>query len=295
MAAPSPARDAAGEPPPEWAANAGGWPAHNRDLGNTRATTRTPIDARTVAGLKVAWRFAIPGTSSFGAFASTPIALGDTIYLQDLNSNVYALDRATGRLRWRHAFDQPNVGPNGVSYGWGRLYGATTTDAFALDPKTGKLLWTRTLVRNEHEGIEIAPQLFDGTVLFSTVPSNVTGSYRPGTLGVVWALDAATGAPRWHFDTVEGGAALWGKPDVNGGGGLWYPPAVDDRGRVFLAVGNPAPFPGTKEYPNGSSRPGPNLYTNSLVALDGQSGKLLWFRQAVPHDLRDYDLHLPRS
>ncbi len=198
MAAPSPARDAAGEPPPEWAANASGWPAHNRDLGNTRATTRTPIDARTVAGLKVAWRFAIQGTSSFGAFASTPIALGDTIYLQDLNSNVYALARATGRLRWRHAFDQPNVGPNGVSYGWGRLYGATPTDAFALDPKTGKLLWTRTLVRNEHEGIEIAPQLFDGTVLFSTVPSNVTGSYRPGTLGVVWALDAATGRVLWQ-------------------------------------------------------------------------------------------------
>jgi outer membrane protein assembly factor BamB len=164
------------------------------------------------------------------------------------------------------------------------------TDAFALDPKTGKLLWSRKLVRNDHEGIEIAPQLFDGTVLFSTVPSNVTGSYRPGTLGVVWALDAATGRPRWHFDTVEGGAALWGNPGVNGGGGLWYPPAVDDKGRVFLAVGNPAPFPGTKEYPNGSSRPGPNLYTNALVALDGKTGKLLWYRQPVPHDLRDYDL-----
>jgi outer membrane protein assembly factor BamB len=238
----------------------------------------------------VAWRFAIPGTSSFGAFASTPIALGDTVYLQDLNSNVYALERATGRLRWKHAFDRPNVGPNGVSYGWGRLYGATTTDAFALDPRTGKLLWSRRLVGNEHEGIEIAPQLYDGTALFSTVPSNVTGSYRPGAFGVVWALDAASGEPRWHFDTVEGGAALWGNPGVNGGGGLWYPPAVDDQGRVFLAIGNPAPFPGTKAFPNGASRPGPNLYTNSLVALDGKTGKLLWYRQAVPHDLRDYDL-----
>ena len=80
-----------------------------------------------------------------------------------------------------------------------------------------------------------------------------------------------------------------GQPGVNGGGGLWYPPAVDDRGRVFLAVANPAPFPGTKEYPNGSSRPGPNLYTNSLVALDGDR-EAAWYRQAVPHDLRDYDL-----
>jgi outer membrane protein assembly factor BamB len=243
-----------------------------------------------VGRLSVKWRFAFTGTSSFGAFASTPIVLGDTIYLQDLNSNVYALARSTGRLRWKHAFDRPNVGPNGVSLGWGRLYGATTSHAFALDPGTGKLLWSRRLVRNRHEGIEIAPQLYDGTVLYSTVPSNVTGSYRPGTIGVVWALDAATGAPRWTFSTVKGGAGLWGDPQVNGGGGLWYPPAVDAQGRVFLSVANPAPFPGTKDFPNGSSRPGPNLYTNSLVALDGTTGKLLWYRQAVPHDLRDYDL-----
>jgi alcohol dehydrogenase (cytochrome c) len=281
-----------GRPPPEWAARGGDWPAHNHDLSNTRATMGSAIDSRSVAKLKLKWRFAFTGTSSFGAFASTPIVLADTVYLQDLNSNVYALDRATGRVRWKHLFDEPNVGPNGVSYGWGRLYGATTSSAFALDPGTGRLLWSRRLTRNDHEGIEIAPQLFDGTVLFSTVPSNVTGSYRPGALGVVWALDAATGAPKWQFDTVEGGARLWGAPEVNGGGGVWYPPAVDSHGRVFLSIANPAPFPGTKDSPNGSSRPGPNLYTNSLVALEGRTGKLLWYRQAVPHDVRDYDLEI---
>jgi glucose dehydrogenase len=296
----SPADGAVGRPPPEWSAGGALWPAHNHDLANTRATTSTAIDSRTVAQLKLKWRFAFTGTSSFGAFSSTPIVLGDTVYLQDLNSNVYALDRSTGRVRWKHLFNEPNVGPNGVSYGWGRLYGATVSSAFALDPATGKLLWSRRLTRSDHEGIEIAPQLYDHTVLVSTVPSNVTGSYRPGALGVVWALRAATGAPRWRFDTVEGGKELWGNPSVNGGGGLWYPPAVDQQGRVFLATANPAPFPGTKTSPNGSSRPGPNLYTDSLVALDGSSGKLLWYRQAVPHDVRDYDLaispivaHLP--
>jgi alcohol dehydrogenase (cytochrome c) len=291
LTAPAPAaraRPATGVPPPEWAVNP--WPAHNHDLANTRATTDTAIDARTVAGLRLKWRFAFTGTSSFGVFASAPIVIGDTVYLQDLNSNVYALARATGRLRWAHRFDEPNVGPNGISLGWGRLYGATTSSAFALDPATGRLLWSRTLTRSGHEGIEIAPQLYDHTVLFSTVPSNVSGSYRPGAYGVVWALDARTGTPRWHFDTVAGGARLWGDPALNGGGGLWYPPAVDAHGRVFLATANPAPFPGTKAFPNGASRPGPNLYTDSLVALDGRTGTLLWYRQAVPHDVRDYDL-----
>ena len=285
--APALAAGPVGQPPPEWSAPGAQWPAHNHDLSNTRDTTSTAIDSKTVAKLKLDWRFAFTGTSSFGAFASTPIVLGDTVYLQDLNSNVYALDRATGRVRWKHLFNAPNVGPNGVAYGWGRLYGATVSSAFALDPATGKTLWSRKLTRNGHEGIEIAPQLYDHTVLYSTVPSNVTGSYRPGAIGVVWALQAATGAPLWKFDTVDG---LWGDPSVNGGGGLWYPPAVDGKGRVFLAIANPAPFPGTKTSPNGSSRPGPNLYTDSLVALDGTTGKLLWYRQAVSHDVRDYDL-----
>ena len=108
-----------------------------------------------------------------------------------------------------------------------------------------------------------------------------TSFYGGNGDGVVWALDAATGKPKWTFNTISDGAKLWGNPKVNSGGGLWYPPAVDSQGRVFLSVANPAPLSGTKKYPNGSSRPGPDLYTDSLVALDGQTGKLLWFRQAV--------------
>jgi DNA topoisomerase IB len=75
-----------GQPPPEWAKNAGSWPAHNYDLSNTRATTRTPINSQTVAKLKEKWHFDLKGASAFGLFASTPISLNATVYLQDLTS-----------------------------------------------------------------------------------------------------------------------------------------------------------------------------------------------------------------
>ena len=84
---------------------------------------------------------------------------------------------------------------------------------------------------------------------------------------------------------------LWGHPEVNSGGGAWYPPAIDTAHRlVLVGTANPAPFPGTDEYPNGSSRPGPNLYTDSTVALDLDTGALRWYHQVHPHDLFDRDL-----
>jgi outer membrane protein assembly factor BamB len=288
-----PASAAVGQPPPEWAANAGAWPAHNYDLANTRATTQTPIDSQSVSRLKVKWKFAFKGASGFGAFASTPISLNGTVYLQDLNSNVVALDRATGRVKWQHEFNKPSVGPNGVAFGDGRIYGATSTDAFALDAQTGKTLWSHKLTRNTHEGVDMTPQVFDGTVLLSTVPGNISNFYAGNGDGIVWALDAATGQTKWKFNTISDGAKLFGNAKINSGGGLWYPPSVDSQGRVFISVANPAPLYGTKKFPNGSSRPGPDLYTNSLVALDGQTGKRLWFQQALPHDVRDYDLMIP--
>ena len=281
----------AGKPPPEWAGSS--WPTHNHDLANTRATTSTPINSQTVSKLKVKWRFTFKGLGASGAFASSPIVLNNTVYLQDLASNVYALNRSDGKLLWEHRFNEPNVGPNGVSYGYGRLFGATETKAFALDPATGKVLWSRRLTRNSNEGIDMAPQLYDNTVLVSTVPGNTSSFYKGNGVGGVWALDAATGQAKWRFSTVSDGAKLWGHPSVNSGGGIWYPPAVDGQGRVFLSVANPAPLYGTPKFPNGSSRPGPDLYTDSLVVLNGQTGKLLWYRQAIAHDLRDYDLVIP--
>ena len=104
------------------------------------------------------------------------------------------------------------------------------------------------------------------------------------------ALDAETGEVRWTFDTVLGDD-LWGDPEVNSGGGAWMTPSIDvATGTIYWGIANPAPFPGTEAFPNGTSRPGPNLYTDSVVALDAATGELRWYHQAVPHDLFDWDL-----
>ena len=111
----------------------------------------------------------------------------------------------------------------------------------------------------------------------------------PGSRGVLYGLDAATGAVVWSFDTIES-PDMWGRPDINSGGGAWYPPAVDaDAGLVFWGTSSPYPFPGAEGFPNASSRPGDNRWTDSVVALDLESGELRWAYQLVSHDLFDRD------
>jgi outer membrane protein assembly factor BamB len=279
----------AGTPPPELAAQADAWPAPNGDLANTRSTIHTEINASNVASLHPVWRFKIPGKpGGFGLITSAPIVYGGVVYFQDLNSNVYALDEQTGTLRWKRAFNVASVGPNGVTIGYGRIYGATEKAAFALDLRTGALIWTKKLVSSSHEGIDMAPQVYDGKVIFSSVPgSSYTDLYHKNAVGVVYSLDAATGKIVWSFDTI-----VRPKKGLYGGGGIWYPPAIGNDGTVFLATGNAGLWPNTPTNPNAKLRVGPNLYAVSLVALNGETGKLKWYHQVIPHDVRDYDLQL---
>jgi alcohol dehydrogenase (cytochrome c) len=283
-----------GSAPPEWAANTDAWPAHNYDLSNTRDTTNSDINATNVAKLSPKWRFKLPYVGAFGAYASNPIVLDGVVYIEDPDSNVYALNQQTGKVMWSHLYKSPTPsgGPNGLALGYGMLFGATEGSAFALDAKTGKQLWMHHLTDNKNEGIDMAPQLYDGKMLISTIPGSATNFYHPGALGIVYSLNAKTGKTIWKFNTIKGGYKLFGNPKVNSGGGVCYPPSVDSSGRVFMGVANPAPYPGTPEFPNGSSHPGPDLYTDSLVALDGATGKLLWFQQVTPHDFRDYDFQV---
>jgi outer membrane protein assembly factor BamB len=280
--------------PPEVTQFASDWPLPNKDYKNTRATMTSEIDSSNVDQLAMAWSMPLRAAAAVGAAATTPIIIGDTVLFQDLQNNTFALDIADGSIKWQRMFGFPNVGPNGVAVGWGKAF--VTSDPFsitALDLETGQTIWTSEIADDAIEGIDIQPQVYGGKVLVSTVPgSTFTNFYTGGAVGVIFALDQETGEVAWSFSTVDS-EDIWGNPDVNNGGGVWYPPAVDtDTGQTFWSIANPAPWPGTAEFPNGSSRPGPNLYTNTLVSLDISDGNLNWYTQALPHDIKDYDLQL---
>ena len=231
--------------------------------------------------LEVRWRYALTAKPNYsGTFASTPVADDETVYIQDLQSNVHALDRATGKLRWVHRLRALNEGPNGLAVDSRRVYGATDSDAFALSAATGRKLWSRHLTSATEQFVDIAPVVWEGLVFTSTV------GFPPGGRGAIYALDAATGVVRWKFVTIR---EPWRYPLEAGGGGLWYPVSVDAEGRLYAGNSNPPPWGGSPERPNGAAFPGPVPYTNSLLVLDARSGRLLWHDQVTPHDIRDYD------
>jgi len=260
------------------------------DAANTR-NPKSTINSSNIVNMSQVWTAPITGVSNFGSYAATPVIDSGVIYSQDLASNVQALNLQTGKVIWTASFEDPSYGPNGIVVADGRVYGGTETEAFALDQNTGQKIWSVPLVRNQHEGVNMAPGYSEGMVFVSTSPVNAIESYEGGAVGILWALDAKTGKKLWHFDTVP--TSLWGKLHVNSGGGLWYPPAFDKRGGMYFGVGNPSPYPGTAEEPFGSSRPGPNLYSDSLVKLDAKTGKLEWYHQVTPHDIYDWDFQGP--
>jgi alcohol dehydrogenase (cytochrome c) len=260
------------------------------DLANTRQVSG-PIDASNVSSLKEAWSLPLEAQSTYGAYAATPIVSKGVIYSQDLVSNVQAIALDSGEVEWERKYDSASHGPNGLVVADGLVFGATATDAFALDQESGEEVWSVPLTRSNTESIDMAPGYNGGLVYVSTVPVTVSETYGPGGVGTLWALDGKTGKKVWHFDTVP--KSLWGNPQVNSGGGLWYPPSFDGKGSMYIGTGNPGPLPGTPKYPWGSSRPGPNLYADSVVKLDEKTGKMDWYYQQTPHNVYDWDFQNP--
>jgi glucose dehydrogenase len=291
---------AAGQPAtaPAASANPGvaaGWTLPGGNLANTRDVA-SAITSANVSTLGVAWCVPVESTGAAGAagfpngYATTPVVVNGVVYLQDLESNVMAIRLATGKVLWTHNYNSLNGGPDGVNVAGRVVYAATDKAAVALSAATGKQLWSRTLTGNDHEGIDMAPGYHDGTVYISTVPVNPNkGQYLGGAKATLWALNAQTGTPEWGWNEVQD---LWGNPAVNSGGGLWDPPSFDSQGNLYIGIANPGPIGQTgwpKGYPWGTSRPGPDLYTDSIVKLSPH-GKLLWYYQLTPHDLFDWDL-----
>ena len=257
------------------------WQLPNSDLEGTRAASGSAIDAGNVSRLEERWRFAFTAEPTFsGIFASTPVANADTVYAQDLRSNVFALDRSNGALRWARHYHARNDGPNGLAVTSDGVYGATDSDAFRLDPDTGKERWRRHL-RGRASSSSPSRRWCGRTSCSSS-----TLGFPPTGRGAIYALDAETGAVRWKFVTVK---EPWTFPLEAGGGGAWNPVSVDSQGRLYAGNSNPGPWGGTPERPNGGIFPGPVLYTDSLLVLEARTGKLLWYDQVTPHDVRDYD------
>ena len=186
--------------PPEVSRYAGDWPVAQGDLQSTRAASKSPINASTIKQLKVAWTTPITASGGFGGITATPVIIDGTVYYQDMQSNVFALDAATGKEIWRRDYNVGNNGPDGVAVAYGMVFAATgdTSTAFALDAKTGKEIWSAKLSNSDFECIDMVPAVYDNIVYISTNPNNTTnGNYRGGARGILHALDAATSDIVW--------------------------------------------------------------------------------------------------
>lgn len=268
------------------------WPYFGRDRDNTRFAPQKQIDASNVSRLGIAW------SNSLGAeqylMESFPVVVGQTIYLTTSTDEVVAIDAVTGHTKWIYTPSvdfslSTGVGGYGVSVNRGvavedgKLFMVTFDDRLqAVSQATGEELWSTSVVNDSTGAYEtMAPTVYDGRVFVGD-----SGS-EDGVRGFVAAYSASTGKQLWRFYTVPHAGTGW-VPKEGGGGTVYMPPTIDtSTGIVYVGTGNPAPaIVGTK-------RPGPDLYTDSILALRASTGQLVWYHQEVAHDLWDYDAESP--
>src|ERR1700722_10699482 len=220
----------------------GTWAEPNGDLGNTRNAAGSVISASNVASLREAWSFHITGTAAAGvhgagALAANPVVTGGTVYLQDLDANVYAIALATGKLRGEHVVNGPEgtgPGPAGVAVAGGVVYGDTPTSVFALNGSTGAVIWSDDSVLGSGQGtFEIQPAVAGGRVYLASAYGS-----GPGGGGLI-ALSAGDGKLLWKFNTVSGAQAAGVSSLGLGSGGAWQTPLVGSDGSVTFGIGNP--------------------------------------------------------
>ena len=276
------------------------WLTYSGDYSGRRHSPLTQITPENVRRLVPAWTFQT-GTETRGrGFETTPLVLDGVLYVTGSNNFAWALDARTGRPFWQYRRDLPNDLTYGSSAPVNRGFGIlgdrlfmVTLDAhlLALDRRTGGVLWDVELADYRiGYAATLAPLVIDGKVIVG----NSGGEYT--TRGFIDAYHPETGERLWRFHTIPGpgepGSETWpNDPEIlaRGGGATWmtgsYDPELD---LIYWGTGNPNP-----DY-YGDQRPGDNLYTNSIVALEAETGRLRWHYQFTPHDLHDWDSnHVP--
>ena len=290
------------------------WLHTNGNYAQTRFYPGKQIDTHNVKHLRPKFTFQ---TEVLESMETAPVVVDGVMYMTTSYNHVYALDAVTGKQFWHYKHKMGAIttfccGPNnrGVAVEGGRLFmGTLDSRLVALDAKTGKVLWNIEIADPEKGYSEtMAPTVVDGKVLIGTNG----GEY--GIRGFVKAFDAQDGKLLWTFHTIpeKGHEGTWAVNDATGrnlhrdinaeqaqlgrdssfyqtlGGGVWMNPAVDLKSRtIFFVVGNPSP----DLY--GAERPGDNLYTDSLVAVNLDTGAYKWHYQYVPHDVWDLDAVSP--
>lgn len=286
------------------------WLHTNGGYAQTRFYPGKQINTANVRHLRPEFSFQ---TEVRESMETAPIVVDGVMYMTTSYNHVYALDAATGKEFWHYKhkmgpFTTFCCGPNnrGVAIEGGKLFmGTLDSKLVALDAVSGKLLW-QTEIADPEKGYSetMAPTVIDGKVLIGTNG----GEY--GIRGFVKAFDAKDGKLLWTFYTIpeKGQEGVWAENDATGrnlhrdikaekeqlarnsafyqtlGGGVWMNPAVDLKTRtIYFVAGNPSP----DLY--GAERPGDNLYTDSLIAVDLDSGQYKWHSQYIPHDIWDLD------
>jgi alcohol dehydrogenase (cytochrome c) len=285
----------------------------NGDYDQRRFYPAKGINRSNVKGLHVAWIFQ---TDVRESLETSPIVVNGVMYVTTSFDHVYALNAQTGEIYWHYKHNMGPIttyccGPNnrGVAVYQDKVYlGTLDSKLVALDAKTGKVVWSQQIADPTLGYSEtMAPTVVNGKVLIGTNG----GEY--GIRGFVKAYDASSGNLLWTFDTIpESTVGVWATKDATGrdmhrdiaaekdafakngdpyktlGGGVWQNPAVDTAtNRVYFVVGNPSPDL------DGALRPGDNLYTDSLVSIDLNTGKLACYFQYIPHDVWDLDATSP--
>ncbi len=285
----------------------------NGNYDQTRYYPAKQINTSNVGKLHTTWIFQTEVTDSL---ETSPIIVDGVMYVTTSFSHVYALNAKTGEMYWHYKHKMGPIttfccGPNnrGVAVYKDKVYlGTLDAQLVALDAKTGSPLWKADLGDPELGYSEtMAPTAVNGKILIGTNG----GEY--GIRGFVRAYDADTGKLLWNFDTtIENSVGVWAEKDATGrdmhrdiaaekealtklgdpykrlGGGVWQNPAVDLKtNRIYFVVGNPSPDL------DGSLRPGDNLYTDSLVSLDLDTGKYVCHFQYIAHDVWDLDAVSP--